>query len=250
MHAGEVSELTIGHAREYFDNLKLTEYEQEVAGQILYEIQKRLRFLDEVGLDYLTLDRLANTLSGGESQRINLANALGSSLIGSMYVLDEPTIGLHPRDNDRLIKILESLRDIGNTVLVVEHDPEMMKAADNILDIGPFAGVHGGEIVFEGPYKEILKADSLTGKFLSGRKEIPIPKKRRKGNGKSITLEGACEHNLKNVDVEFPLGKMVVVTGVSGSGKSTLVHDTLYGGIKSILALIIRKWVVLPIYSD
>lgn len=232
MHAGEVSELTIGHAREYFDKLELTEYEQEVAGQILYEIQKRLRFLDEVGLDYLTLDRLANTLSGGESQRINLANALGSSLIGSMYVLDEPTIGLHPRDNDRLIKILESLRDIGNTVLVVEHDPEMMKAADNILDIGPFAGVHGGEIVFEGPYNEILKADSLTGKFLSGRKEIQIPKKRRKGNGKSITLEGASEHNLKNVNVEFPLGKMVVVTGVSGSGKSTLVHDTLYAGIK------------------
>ena len=232
MHAGEVSELTIGHAREYFDGLELSEFEQEVAGQILFEIQKRLRFLDEVGLDYLTLDRLANTLSGGESQRINLANALGSSLIGSMYVLDEPTIGLHPRDNDRLIKILESLRDIGNTVLVVEHDPEMMKAADNILDIGPFAGVHGGEIVFAGPYENILKADTLTGKFLSGRKEIASPKKRRKGNGKTVTLEGACEHNLKNVDVEFPLGKMVVVTGVSGSGKSTLVHDTLYAGIK------------------
>lgn len=232
MHAGEVSELTIGHAREYFDDLKLSEFEQEVAGQILFEIQKRLRFLDEVGLEYLTLDRLANTLSGGESQRINLANALGSSLIGSMYVLDEPTIGLHPRDNDRLIKILESLRDIGNTVLVVEHDPEMMKAADNILDIGPFAGVHGGEIVFAGTYDEILKADSLTGKFLSGRKEIPVPAKRRKGNGKVVTLEGACEHNLKNVTVEFPLGKLVVVTGVSGSGKSTLVHDTLYAGIK------------------
>lgn len=232
MHAGEVSELTIGHAREYFDGLTLSEFEQEVAGQILFEIQKRLRFLDEVGLDYLTLDRLANTLSGGESQRINLANALGSSLIGSMYVLDEPTIGLHPRDNDRLIKILESLRDIGNTVLVVEHDPEMMKAADNILDIGPFAGVHGGEIVFVGPYEKILKADTLTGKFLSGRKEIATPNKRRKGNGKIITLEGACEHNLKNVNVEFPLGKMVVVTGVSGSGKSTLVHDTLYAGIK------------------
>lgn len=232
MHAGEVSELTIGHAREYFDELTLTDFEQEVAGQILFEIQKRLRFLDEVGLDYLTLDRLANTLSGGESQRINLANALGSSLIGSMYVLDEPTIGLHPRDNDRLIKILESLRDIGNTVLVVEHDPEMMKAADNILDIGPFAGVHGGEIVFAGSFDKILKSDTLTGKFLSGRKEIPIPKKRRKGNGKIITLDGACEHNLKNVNVEFPLGKMVVVTGVSGSGKSTLVHDTLYAGIK------------------
>ncbi len=232
MHVGEVSELTIGHAREYFEKLELTEFEQEVAGQILYEIRKRLRYLDEVGLDYLTLDRLANTLSGGESQRISLANALGSSLIGSMYVLDEPTIGLHPRDNDRLIRILESLRDIGNTVLVVEHDPEMMKAADNIIDIGPFAGVHGGEIVYHGNYPTLLKADTLTGKFLSGRKEIEVPKKRRKGNGKFISLEGASEHNLKNVHVEFPLGLLLVVTGVSGSGKSTLVHDTLYGGIR------------------
>jgi excinuclease ABC subunit A len=232
MHAGEVSELTIGHARTYFDELELTEFEQGVAGQILYEIRKRLKYLDEVGLDYLTLDRLANTLSGGESQRISLANALGSSLIGSMYVLDEPTIGLHPRDNDRLIRILESLRDIGNTVLVVEHDPEMMKAADNVIDIGPFAGVHGGEIVFEGDYEALLKADTLTGKFLSGRKEIEVPKKRRPGNGRSVKVEGASEHNLKNIDVEFPLGKMVVVTGVSGSGKSTLVHDTLYAGIQ------------------
>ncbi|MDR9410683.1 MAG: excinuclease ABC subunit A, partial [Balneolaceae bacterium] len=167
LHVGEVSELTIGHAREYFENLELTEFEEGVAGQILYEIRKRLKYLDEVGLDYLTLDRLANTLSGGESQRISLANALGSSLIGSMYVLDEPTIGLHPRDNDRLIKILESLRDIGNTVLVVEHDPEMIKAADNVIDIGPFAGTHGGEVVFQGDVEKLLKADTLTGKFLS-----------------------------------------------------------------------------------
>ncbi|MEX0720494.1 MAG: excinuclease ABC subunit UvrA [Balneolaceae bacterium] len=232
LHIGEVSELTIGHARKYFDELELTEYEEGVAGQILYEIRKRLKYLDEVGLDYLTLNRLANTLSGGESQRISLANALGSSLIGSMYVLDEPTIGLHPKDNNRLIKILESLRDIGNTVLVVEHDSEMMKAADNIIDIGPFAGTHGGEVVFSGTYNNLLKADSLTGKFLSGRKEIPIPQKRRKGSGKSIMLEGASEHNLKNVSVEFPLGMMTVVTGVSGSGKSTLVHDTLYAGIQ------------------
>lgn len=232
MHSGEVSELTIGHAREYFIELKLSEYEEGVAGQILYEIRKRLKYLDEVGLDYLTLDRHANTLSGGESQRISLANALGSSLIGSMYVLDEPTIGLHPRDNDRLIKILESLRDIGNTVLVVEHDPEMMKAADNVIDIGPFAGVHGGEIMFEGNFEKLLKSDTLTGKFLSGRKKIEVPKKRRKGNGRSIKLVGASEHNLKNVDVEFPLGEMVIVTGVSGSGKSTLVHDTLYAGIQ------------------
>lgn len=232
MHIGEVSELTIGHARKYFDELVLTEFEQSVAGQILYEIRKRLKYLDEVGLDYLTLDRLANTLSGGESQRISLSNALGSSLIGSMYVLDEPTIGLHPKDNDRLISILESLRDIGNTVLVVEHDPEMMKAADNIIDIGPFAGIHGGEVVFQGTYKELVKSDSLTGKFLSGRKEIEVPKKRRPGNGKKVRIEGASEHNLKNVTVEFPLGMLVVVTGVSGSGKSTLVHDTLYGGIQ------------------
>lgn len=232
MHIGEVSELTIGHARAYFDGLQLTDFEKEVAGQILYEIQKRLKYLDEVGLEYLTLDRLANTLSGGESQRISLANALGSSLIGSMYVLDEPTIGLHPRDNDRLIKILESLRDIGNTVLVVEHDPEMMKAADNVIDIGPFAGVHGGEVVFHGSYADLLKSDSLTGKFLSRRKEIELPKKRRQGNGKVISLTGASEHNLKNVNVDFPLGLMMVVTGVSGSGKSTLVHDTLYGGIR------------------
>src|SRR6056297_1081297 len=232
LHVGEVSELTIGHAREYFEKLELTEFEEGVAGQILYEIRKRLKYLDEVGLDYLTLDRLANTLSGGESQRISLANALGSSLIGSMYVLDEPTIGLHPRDNDRLIKILESLRDIGNTVLVVEHDPEMIKAADNVIDIGPFAGVHGGEVVFQGPVDKLLKSDTLTGKFLSSRKAIPVPKKRRKGSGKTISLEGASEHNLKNIDVEFPLGMMTVVTGVSGSGKSTLVHDTLYAGIQ------------------
>ena len=232
MHVGEVSELTIGHAGEYFDKLELTDFEMEVAGKILYEIRKRLRYLNEVGLDYLTLDRLANTLSGGESQRISLANALGSSLIGSMYVLDEPTIGLHPRDNDRLIRILESLRDIGNTVLVVEHDLEMMKAADNVIDIGPFAGTHGGEVVFHGEYSKLLKADTLTGKFLSGRKEIETPQKRRKGNGKAIKLTGASEHNLKNVDVEFPLGLLLVVTGVSGSGKSTLVHHTLYGGIR------------------
>lgn len=232
MHIGEVSELTIGYARKYFDELKLTKYEQSVAGQILYEIRKRLKYLDEVGLDYLTLDRLANTLSGGESQRISLSNALGSSLIGSMYVLDEPTIGLHPKDNDRLISILESLRDIGNTVLVVEHDPEMMRAADNIIDIGPFAGAHGGEVVFHGTYENLLKSDSLTGKYLSGRKAIEVPKKRRHGNGKSVRIEGASEHNLKNVTVEFPLGMLVVVTGVSGSGKSTLVHDTLYAGIQ------------------
>ncbi len=235
LHIGEVTEMTIGHARVFFDELTVTDYEQSVAGQILFEIRKRLKYLDEVGLDYLTLNRLTNTLSGGESQRINLANSLGSSLIGSLYVLDEPTIGLHPRDNDRLINILKSLRDIGNTVLVVEHDPEMMKAADNIIDIGPFAGTHGGEVVFSGTYENLVKSNTLTGKYLSGRKEIPIPAKRRKGNGKSILVEGASEHNLKNINVEFPLGMLVCVTGVSGSGKSTLVHDTLYAAIQKKL---------------
>lgn len=234
-HIGEAAEMTIGHAREFFENLQLTRFEKEVAGQILYEIQKRLKYLDEVGLEYLTLNRLANTLSGGESQRISLANSLGSSLIGSLYVLDEPTIGLHPRDNDRLINILKSLRDIGNTVLVVEHDPEMIRAADNIIDIGPFAGVHGGEVVYSGPYNKLAGSKTLTGQYLSGEKEIPVPKKRRKGTGTSILLEGASEHNLKNIDVEFPLGKFICVTGVSGSGKSTLVHDTLYAGIKKRL---------------
>ncbi len=235
LHIGEVSEMTIGHARTFFEDLELTDFEMEVAGQILYEIRKRLKYLDEVGLDYLTLDRLTNTLSGGESQRISLANSLGSSLIGSLYVLDEPTIGLHPRDNDRLINILKSLRDIGNTVLVVEHDPEMIKAADNVIDIGPFAGTYGGEVVFSGSYEKLLKAKTLTGKYLSGTKEIEVPKKRRKGNDKSLLVEGASEHNLKSIDVEFPLGKMVCVTGVSGSGKSTLVHDTLYATIQKEL---------------
>ncbi|SHF28209.1 excinuclease ABC subunit A [Fodinibius roseus] len=231
-HIGEVSEMTISAARDFFENLELTEFEKEVADQVLYEIRKRLKYLDEVGLSYLTLNRLAKTLSGGESQRISLANSLGSSLIGSLYVLDEPTIGLHPRDNDRLINILKSLRDIGNTVLVVEHDPEMIKAADNIIDIGPFAGVHGGELNFTGSYGELLESPTLTGKYLSGRKGIPVPDKRRKGDGNVITLEGATEHNLKSLDVEFPLGKLICVTGVSGSGKSTLVHDTLYAGIQ------------------
>lgn len=234
-HIGQVTEMTIGHAREFFENLELSDFEKEVAGQILYEIRKRLKYLDEVGLDYLTLDRLTNTLSGGESQRISLANSLGSSLIGSLYVLDEPTIGLHPRDNNRLINILQSLRDIGNTVLVVEHDPEMIQSADNIIDIGPFAGTHGGEVVFSGPYGELLESKTLTGKYISGKKEIPIPEKRRKGNDKFLTVEGASEHNLKSIDVEFPLGKLVCVTGVSGSGKSTLVHDTLYAYIQNKL---------------
>lgn len=241
MHIGQVSEMTIGHARAWFDELHLTRYEESVASQILFEMRKRLRYLDEVGLDYLTLDRLTNSLSGGEAQRINLANALGSSLIGSLYVLDEPTIGLHPRDNDRLIGILKSLRDIGNTVIVVEHDPEMIRAADHVIDIGPFAGSYGGEVVYEGDVAGLLAASSLTGKFLSGRKEIPVPAKRRKGNGHAISLTGAAEHNLKHVDATFPLGMLVCVTGVSGSGKSTLVHDTLYAGLMKEMGNAVQK---------
>jgi len=235
LHIGEVSEMTIGHARNFFEELTITDYEKEVAGQILFEIRKRLKYLVEVGLEYLTLDRLTKTLSGGESQRISLANSLGSSLIGSLYVLDEPTIGLHPRDNNRLINILKSLKDIGNTVLVVEHDPVMIKAADNIIDIGPFAGIHGGEIVFEGRYEDLEKSNTLTGKYISERKKIPVPDKRRKGSGKTISIKGATANNLKSVNVEFPLGKLLCVTGVSGSGKSTLVHDTLYGIIQQQL---------------
>jgi excinuclease ABC subunit A len=232
MQIGQISEMTIGHAKEWFDHLVLTDFELGVANQILIEIRKRLKYLNDVGLDYLTLDRLTNTLSGGEAQRIHLANALGSSLIGSLYVLDEPTIGLHPRDNDRLIRILKTLRDIGNTVIVVEHDPEMIAAADHIIDIGPFAGRYGGEVVFEGSYEDILTSKtSLTGHYLSGRARIPHPEKRRKGTGDTIKLRGASEHNLKHVDVDFPLGKLVCVTGVSGSGKSTLVHDTLYSAL-------------------
>ncbi len=231
MHIGQISEMTIGHARQWFDGLALTDHEAAIAHQILFEIRKRLQYLDEVGLEYLTLDRLTNSLSGGEAQRIHLANALGSSLIGSLYVLDEPTIGLHPRDNDRLIAILKRLRDIGNTVIVVEHDPEMIHAADHVIDIGPFAGRYGGEVVFQGPVRDLLTSSSLTGLYLSGRASIPVPKKRRKGIGEAIALRGASEHNLKHVDADFPLGKLVCVTGVSGSGKSTLVHDTLYLGL-------------------
>ncbi len=230
---GEISELTILDAKEFFDGLQLSEYEEAVAGRVLEEIRKRLRYLVEVGLDYLTLDRLSQTLSGGESQRINLATSLGSSLVGSLYVLDEPSIGLHPRDTDRLIKILEHLRDIGNTVIVVEHEAEMMRKADVIVDVGPGAGRHGGEIVYTGSFKKLLKhKTSLTGAYLNGSKHIPTPETRRPVVDKhTIKLENARAHNLKRLDVRFPLGMVVCVTGVSGSGKSTLVNDTLYQGL-------------------
>lgn len=241
LNIGQVCEMTIGHAKQFFDDLELTEYEEGVASQILYEIKKRLRYLNDVGLDYLTLDRLTNTLSGGEAQRISLANALGSSLIGSLYVLDEPTIGLHPRDNDRLIGILKKLRDIGNTVVVVEHDPEMIQAADNIIDIGPFAGIHGGEVNYSGPFSGLLESPTLTGKYLSGKMNIDVPAKRRKGSGKKLRLRGASEHNLKSVDLDIPLGMLVCVTGVSGSGKSTLVHHTIYAALQKELGTYSNK---------
>lgn len=232
-HIGAVCELTTTDAREFFDTLTLNRHEEAVAGRILKEIRKRLRYLVEVGLDYLTLDRLSQTLSGGESQRINLATSLGSALVGSMYILDEPSIGLHPRDTGRLIKILEHLRDIGNSVLVVEHDSEMMSRADYIVDLGPGAGRHGGHVVAEGSMQNIIRdKNSLTGAYLSGRKAIPVPSLRREVQKSDvISLENARQHNLKRLDVSFPLGMIVCVTGVSGSGKSTLVHGTLFNAL-------------------
>ena len=228
----EVVEMSIARALEFFKELKLTSNEKSIGQRIYDEILKRLTFLNEVGLGYLTLDRLSSTLSGGETQRINLATSLGSALIGTLYVLDEPSIGLHPRDNTRLIKILKSLRDIGNTVLVVEHDDEMMREADLIYDMGPRAGVNGGDITAFGTFKEICKNDkSLTGKYLSGKLQIPIPLERNTEKTNTIKITGASENNLKNIDVEIPLNKFVAITGVSGSGKSTLIHDVLYGGI-------------------
>lgn len=218
---------------EFFKEIKLAKNEEEIAGRVLEEIRNRLTYLYEVGLGYLTLSRLTSTLSGGESQRINLATSLGSSLVGSIYVLDEPSVGLHPRDNDRLIKILKSLRDIGNTVLVVEHDPEMINSSDHIIDIGPRAGELGGEIVFSGNLKDIKKsAESITGKYLSNKLRIETPGKRRAVKNHSILIKGASENNLKDIDVSIPLGVFVCVTGVSGSGKSSLISDILYGALK------------------
>ena len=224
--------LPIEHSLKFFEDLQLSEYDLQIGERILKEIIKRLKFLNDVGIGYLTMDRLSSTLSGGETQRINLATSLGSSLVGTLYVLDEPTIGLHPRDNNRLIQLLKNLRDIGNTVLVVEHDPEMMKNADLIFDMGPKAGTSGGEIIATGNIDNILKSDkSLTGKYLSGKMKIPLPKKRITKKTKSIDIIGAKENNLKNLNIEIPLNRFVVITGVSGSGKSTLIHDVLYAGV-------------------
>jgi excinuclease ABC subunit A len=232
----EIVKLPIEHSLKFFEELKFSEYDYNVAERVLKEIIKRLTFLNNVGIGYLTLDRYSNTLSGGETQRINLATSLGSALVGTLYVLDEPSIGLHPRDNSKLINILKNLRDIGNSVLVVEHDADMMKEADLIFDMGPKAGIDGGEIVAIGNYSEIVKNKvSLTGKYLSGDLTIPISDKRNERKTKAIKIIGAKENNLKNLTLEIPLNKLVVVTGVSGSGKSTLIHDVFYAGLAKYL---------------
>jgi excinuclease ABC subunit A len=230
----DLVDLPIKHLVTFFELLELDVYEKQIAHRLLLEINNRLSFLTEVGLDYLTLNRNSSTLSGGESQRINLATSLGSSLVGSMYILDEPSIGLHPKDTERLIKVLLSLRDLGNTVIVVEHDEDIMKAADMIIDIGPEAGSFGGELVAQGTFDEILKSTSLTAKYLNGELEIAVPKKRRAFKS-SIDIKGARENNLQNVDVSFPLDVLTVITGVSGSGKSTLVKKILFPAMQKKL---------------
>ena len=225
----ELTEMSITKIKEYLESLELSKKDAFIAEPILKELSKRLQFLIDVGLDYLTLSRPAGTLSGGEAQRIRLATQIGSGLTGVLYILDEPSIGLHQRDNSKLIDTLKKLRDMGNTVVVVEHDEDTMYAADEIIDIGPGAGVHGGNVMAQGNVEEIKNSpNSITGKYLSGRIRIPIPEKRRKSNGKALEIKGATEHNLKNIDVKFPLGVFTCVTGVSGSGKSTLVNEILY----------------------
>ena len=230
----QITCMTVEDVSKFFAGVKLTEQESAIADKLLQEIQERLQFLIDVGLEYLTLDRLASTLSGGEAQRIQLATSLGSRLVGTLYVLDEPSIGLHSRDTHRLIKILHDLRDLGNTILVVEHDPDVMRASDRILDLGPGAGESGGQVIATGTYNEILKAPaSLTGRYLSGELRIQLPTARRKPGSRQIKILGARAHNLKNIDLCVPLGMLVAITGVSGSGKSTLLHDVLYQALSS-----------------
>ena len=235
-HIGEVTDMQIREAQNFFENLELTKQEKAIARLILREIRNRLGFLVNVGLDYLTLSRSAGTLSGGEAQRIRLATQIGAHLTGVLYVLDEPSIGLHQRDNDRLLRALKEMRDLGNTLIVVEHDEDTMLAADYIIDIGPGAGAHGGQIVAAGTPEEIINnPKSLTGQYLSGKKFIPVPQKRREGNGNYLEIVGARENNLKNINVKFPLGTFIAVTGVSGSGKSTLVNEILYKAVSRAL---------------
>ena len=236
MNISQLCRLSVAAMVDFFNNLQLTEKEEMISHQVIKEIRSRLEFLKNVGLDYLTLSRASATLSGGESQRIRLATQIGSSLMGVLYILDEPSIGLHQRDNDKLIDTLRHLRDLGNTVIVVEHDEDTMFASDYIVDIGPGAGVHGGEVVCAGPVDEIMACErSITGQYLSGRKKIPIPEKRREGNGKKLTIKGAAQNNLKNVNVSIPLGTFTAVTGVSGSGKSSLINEILYKGLAAAL---------------
>jgi excinuclease ABC subunit A len=226
-HIGELVAMPIDKLQLFFNQLTLSETDTKISKRILAEIHSRLSFLSQVGLNYLTLNRKSNTLSGGESQRINLATSLGSSLVGSMYILDEPSIGLHPKDTTNLIEVLKRLRDLGNTVIVVEHDEDIMKAADLVFDIGPEAGTLGGELVAQGTLKELLKTNTLTAQYLDGRMEIPLPKKRRSSD-QYIKIKGGREHNLQNIDLTIPLGMLTIITGVSGSGKSTLVKKLLY----------------------
>ena len=236
INISEFCDKSITEALEFVNDLKLTDREMFIAASILKEIKERLGFLKSVGLEYLTLSRSSGTLSGGESQRIRLATQIGSSLMGVLYILDEPSIGLHQRDNDKLLGTLCHLRDLGNTVIVVEHDEDTMLAADHIIDIGPGAGVHGGNVVFNGKVADILKfEDSITGQYLSGRRKVEVPEKRRKGNGKKLKIIGAAQNNLKNINVDIPLGELVCVTGVSGSGKSSLINEILYKYLASHL---------------
>ncbi len=236
LNISQLCKMSVAAMLDFFEQLKLTEKEEQISRQVIKEIRSRLEFLRNVGLDYLTLSRASATLSGGESQRIRLATQIGSSLMGVLYILDEPSIGLHQRDNDKLIDTLRHLRDLGNTVIVVEHDEDTMYASDYIVDIGPGAGVHGGEVVCAGPIEQIKACEqSITGQYLSGRKKIPVPEQRRSGNGKLLTVRGAAQNNLKNIDVSIPLGTFTAVTGVSGSGKSSLINEILYKGLASTL---------------
>ena len=229
INISDFCKMSVVDALSFIEHLNLTEREHMIADRVLKEITERLGFLQSVGLEYLTLSRSASTLSGGESQRIRLATQIGSYLVGVLYILDEPSIGLHQRDNDKLIATLKRLRDLGNTLIVVEHDDETMLAADYIVDIGPGAGRHGGEVVFAGTVEDMMKCDaSITGQYLSGKKKIPVPKERRKGDGRYLEIKGAAENNLKNIDVKLPLGVFTAITGVSGSGKSSLVNEILY----------------------